>query len=207
MNDIAIPDTDTAATILQAALEQINWARNYTLELLDATPHDRWFAMPDGLPTHIAWQVGHLAYSQYGLCMFRMRGRKPEDLELIPGPFRKTYARSSRPNPDAAAQPTPQQLLERLGEVHRISIAELESISDSNLNRIDSLLGQVAPDHYGEAILLNPAITIGLEKNRQLQAISPIVIRSRRSQDTTESPQFRYDTGWILLTNEALETE
>lgn len=88
-----------------------------------------------------------------------------------------------------------------------VPIAELESISDSNLNRIDSLLGQVAPDHYGEAILLNPAITIGLEKNRQLQAISPIVIRSRRSQDTTESPQFRYDTGWILLTNEALETE
>lgn len=128
MTDLAIPDAATAATMLQAACGQIDWARQYTLELLEATPHELWFEMPEGLPTHIAWQVGHLAYSQYGLCMFRMRGRSPDDLDIIPSPFRKKYARSSTPNADASNQPTPAELLERLAQVHERAINELSEI-------------------------------------------------------------------------------
>lgn len=114
--------------MLQAALGQIEFARDYTLQLLDATPKDRWFEIPEGLPTNIAWQVGHLAVSQYGLLMFRIRGRRPEDLSLIPGRFRKAYGRESTPSADAAGQPTAEELLDRLAEVHRLAMSEISEI-------------------------------------------------------------------------------
>lgn len=133
MNDMALPDQQTASTMLTAALGQIDWARRYTLELLEATPQDRWFEMPAELPTHVAWQVGHMAYSQYGLLMFRIRGRNPDDLDLIPGPFRKTYGRGTTPKPDPTKQPTPAELLERLNRVHQLAMNELSQIDPAVL--------------------------------------------------------------------------
>ncbi len=99
-----LPDADTAMAMLRGAIGQIKFARRYSLELLDATPKERWFEIPTGLPTNIAWQVGHITVSQYGLLLFRIRGRLPEDLSLIPGKFRKAYSRESTPSADPAAQ-------------------------------------------------------------------------------------------------------
>ena len=128
-----LPDEATAATMLQAAIGQLEFARNYTLELLDATPQDRWFEMPDGLPTNIAWQVGHLAVSQYGLLMFRIRGREPSDLELIPGPFRKKYSRQTTPSGDAEGQMSPSELLERLATIKEQSLEVLATVEPATL--------------------------------------------------------------------------
>src|SRR5690606_10947032 len=86
-----LPTPAEAGVMRQAALGQICFARQYTIELLAATPPERWFEIPPGSVTNIAWQVGHLAVSQYGLLLFRIRGRRPEDLDLIPGRFRKAY--------------------------------------------------------------------------------------------------------------------
>ena len=118
-----------ATDMLTAAIGQIRFARDYTLELLEATPKDRWFEIPAGLPTHVAWQVGHLTVSQYGLLLFRIRGRQPEDLELIPGRFRKAYGKQSSPNPDPSSQPSPDELLDRLQRVFQLGLAEIESVS------------------------------------------------------------------------------
>ncbi|MEQ9409519.1 MAG: DinB family protein [Fuerstiella sp.] len=128
-----IPDLHSAACILQGTIGQIEFARNYTLELLNATPADRWFEMPSGLPTNIAWQVGHLTVSQYGLLMFRVRGRRPEDLELIPGRFRKAYGRQSEPMADPAGQPSAEELLQRLARVHELALEELRQAEPSVL--------------------------------------------------------------------------
>ncbi len=127
------PDEKTALHILQGTIGQIEFARRYTLELLEATPRELWFETPGDLPTHVAWQVGHLAVSQYGLLMFRVRGRKPDDLELIPGKFRKTYSRQSVPNPDQTAQPSADELLERLNRVHELAMGELQQVDPSVL--------------------------------------------------------------------------
>jgi hypothetical protein len=126
-----VPELPTAAEAIQmltAAIGQIEFARRYTLELLQATPREHWFTLPNGLSTHVAWQVGHLTVSQYGLLMFRLRGRKPEDLELIPGRFRKAYGRQSQPSGDVARQPSIDQLLDRMADVHRRALAELARI-------------------------------------------------------------------------------
>ncbi len=126
--ELSLPDASTASEMLRGAIGQIQFARQYTLELLAATPRERWFEIPLGLPTNIAWQVGHLTVSQYGLLMFRLRGRKPEDLSLIPGKFRKQYSRQSTPSCDQETQPTADQLAERMAQVHQLAIAELLSV-------------------------------------------------------------------------------
>ena len=113
----------------RAALGQLEFARQYTLELLTSVPQERWFEIPTGLPAPVAWHAGHLAVSQYGLLMFRIRGRQPEDLDLVPSRFRKAYGRGSVPSSDAAAQPTPAELLARLEDVHRRAIAEMQALS------------------------------------------------------------------------------
>ena|SRR6516162_1282572 len=48
---------------LQLAVEQILFARNYTIRLLDQTPVTEWFRQPPDGVSHIAWQVGHLAFA------------------------------------------------------------------------------------------------------------------------------------------------
>lgn len=111
--------------MMKGALAQIDFARRYTHELLAATPRDQWFVQPAGAPTHIAWQVGHLAVSQYGLLMFRIFGRRDSDLDLIPSKFRKAFARSSTPAPEAATQMTADELVEKLDEVYRQAIEGL----------------------------------------------------------------------------------
>ncbi len=54
-------------TRLQVAIEQIVFARNYTIGLLDQTPPAKWFRQPPGGVSHVAWQVGHLAFAEYRL--------------------------------------------------------------------------------------------------------------------------------------------
>jgi len=139
---LSIPDLATAEVMMTAALGQIDWARRYTLELLAATPRELWFERPNvragegresPLPTHIAWQVGHLAVSQYGLLMFRIHGRRDMDLDLIPSRFRKAYARGSDPTVAASGQCSADELFERLETVHRIAIAGLTEGFDTGL--------------------------------------------------------------------------
>ena len=122
------PDVNTASTLLSGTIEQIQFARTYTLSLLEEVPKDRWFEIPAGLPSNIAWQAGHLAVSQYGLLMFRVRGRRPEDLDLIPGKFRKAYSRQTTPNSDPANQPSPDAFIERLAQTHELALAELSEV-------------------------------------------------------------------------------
>lgn len=124
-----LPDADTAMAMLRGAIGQIKFARRYSLELLDATPKERWFEIPTGLPTNIAWQVGHITVSQYGLLLFRIRGRLPEDLSLIPGKFRKAYSRESTPSADPAAQPSADELLARMTEVYDLAMSQLASVT------------------------------------------------------------------------------
>lgn len=129
----ATPDAATAATLLGGTIEQIRFARDYTLGLLAETPAEQWFTIPEGMSSNIAWQVGHLAVSQYGLLMFRIRGRRPEDLDLIPGQFRKKYSRQTTPSADASAQPSPEELLERLNRVQDLALTELKDVSPETL--------------------------------------------------------------------------
>ena len=152
---LPLPDAATAETLCRTAVGQLQFARRYTLELLEQTPRDRWYEIPQGAPSHLAWQVGHLAVSQYGLLMFRLRGRRPEDLELIPGRFRKAFGRGSTPQPDPSGQPTAEELLGRLAEVDRRAMEEVATVEGSTLLEPVEMPYAVYPNKLG-AVLFAP---------------------------------------------------
>jgi hypothetical protein len=93
-------------TQLDLAVEQIAFARNYTIELLDQTPVAEWFRQPPGGVSHVGWQVGHLAYAEYRLALWRIRGAQPQDSDLISGPHRGLFGYESVPDPDPAKYPS-----------------------------------------------------------------------------------------------------
>lgn len=161
----------------RVAIGQIRFARQYTLELLAATPQERWFEIPPESVTNIAWQVGHLAVSQYGLLQFRIRGRRPEDLDLIPGRFRKAYGRGSTPPSSGDGQLSPEELLAKLAEVHHAAMIEIEATDPALLLESVEMPYAVYPCKLG-AILFCPvhealhAGQIGL--TRRLLGLEPV---------------------------------
>jgi hypothetical protein len=119
---------------LDIAVKQIEFARSYTRELLDGLPDETWFHQPSEGITHIAWQVGHLAMAEYGLCLFRIRGRRTEDAQLMSGRFRKQFSKGSAPNPEPAENPTPEEIRGVLENVHRQAMRELANLDPAVLD-------------------------------------------------------------------------
>ena len=116
------------------AIDQIVAARQYTHSLLDGIDQNDWFRQPiEGL-NHVAWQVGHLAMAQYGLVLFRQRGRKLEDTELMSSAFRKKFSRGSTPHQDPEFYPAPEEILNVFERVYNQSMEELATYPLEQLN-------------------------------------------------------------------------
>jgi DinB superfamily len=118
---------------LSLAVAQIEFARNYTLSILAEIDEALWFTMPPGCPTHVAWQVGHLAMAEYGLCLFRMRGRQEVDLELMTSGFRKLFSRGTIPEADASKYPPAAEIRATLDRVHAQVLKEAPGLTDAQL--------------------------------------------------------------------------
>ena len=118
---------------LLLAIAQIEFARTVTLSLLADIDEGDWFAMPRGSPTHVAWQVGHLAMAEYGLCLFRQRGRQEIELQLMSSSFRKQFSRGTTPEPDPAKNPSPAEIRATFDRVHAQALLELPTLSAEQL--------------------------------------------------------------------------
>lgn len=119
---------------LQIAWRQIEFARNYSMTLLEDLSEDDWFFSPEAYPTHIAWQVGHLAMSEYGLTLFRQRGRQDVDTELMSSKFRKLFMRGTEPVRERSAYPGPDEILAVLNRVHQQMRLELPGFDGNCLD-------------------------------------------------------------------------
>lgn len=120
---------------LQLAIEQIQFARDYTKRLLAATDDDDWFRQPPGGVTHIAWQVGHIAVGEYWLALVRTRGQRPEDEALIPMAFQQPFERFTTPSFDATKYPSVAEINAVLDRVHEQTIRELRDMDESELDK------------------------------------------------------------------------
>lgn len=141
--------------LLDAAIKQIEFVREYTLSLLADLDGVDWFRCAEGCPTNLAWQVGHLAMAQYGLCLYRTRGRKSEDLQLMSSDFRKKYSRGTTASSDPTGQPTPKELLAVLSRVHQQVMEELPTFSAEQLADPVDMPYAVTPTKLG-AVLFCP---------------------------------------------------
>jgi hypothetical protein len=119
---------------LDLVIETIRIARQHTEGLLDAIPPDEWFRQPAEGVTHVAWQVGHLAYAEYFLLMGLRRGQRPEGEALIPAGFHTLFRRGSLPDPDPSVYPDQPTIRRVFDEVHRRVIEELRGQPDEGLD-------------------------------------------------------------------------
>ena len=123
-------------TRLEQAIHQLNLARTYTLGLLADIPEKDWFWMPASGVTHIAWQVGHLAASQYHLTLARLRGVQPADQALFPADnFVELFGRASTPLPDREKYPTPTVLLSTLKTITAQGMKVVSSLTEEALDQ------------------------------------------------------------------------
>lgn len=120
---------------LETAIRHIEFARTYMLSLLEGLSDDDWFWTPEAYPTHIAWQVGHLAMSEYGLTLFQQRGRDREvDSGLMSSGFRKKFMRGTTPQLDRETHPQPDEIMEVLARVHEQMRKEVVTYSEEELD-------------------------------------------------------------------------
>lgn len=118
---------------LQLAIKQIEFARSYTLSLLADIAPEEWFIMPPGCATHVAWQVGHLAMAEYGLCLFRQRGRAEIDTSLMTSSFRKAFSRGTTPEPDPTRNPSAAEIRDVFDKVHAQVLLEAPNFTAESL--------------------------------------------------------------------------
>lgn len=153
--DISQLSDQQVLTLRDQALAQHQWARQYTLALIQSVPESLWFTIPPGMSTHLAWQVGHLGVSQYGLMLFRQRGRAEGDVALMPGWLRKQFGRGSTPSSDESAMPSRSDLLRHLDSIHQQAIAEVGLLRSEQLREPCDIPFCVYPNKLG-ALLLAP---------------------------------------------------
>lgn len=126
-------DDQQIVCLRNQAIHQLRWSRQYSLQLIESIPDELWYVIPSGMSTHLAWQVGHLAVSQYGLMLFRQRGRAEGDMTLLPGWLRKQFGRGTPPPQASESAPSPNELRDRLSQIHQQSILEAEQLSVTTL--------------------------------------------------------------------------
>jgi hypothetical protein len=119
---------------IREALDQIALTRRYNLERIDAVPPGQWFTVPQGGVSNVAWQVGHLAFAQYRLCLERLRPRTPADEVLIPAEFLKAFGRDSTPESVSAAGYPVEKIRAVFDGVHTRVMEELPGYPDADLD-------------------------------------------------------------------------
>lgn len=119
---------------LDSAIDQIESARCYTLTLIADVAPDDWFRQPTEGVTHIAWQVGHLAFAQFSLANRRIRGARPDDGDLLPDDLVKLFRKGSVPSPDARLYPSTGEIRALFDRVHERTINDLRLLPDKLLD-------------------------------------------------------------------------
>jgi hypothetical protein len=119
---------------LELAIDHLRSSRIFTKRFLaDLTDAD-WFWTPSQYTTHLAWQIGHIATAQYGLCLRRVRGRTKEDESLISDAYIEAFTIGSKPVADPKQYPTLDEIKQVLGAVLDRSVSELSNLSDAELD-------------------------------------------------------------------------
>src|ERR1700730_2723751 len=118
-------------TRLQLAIEQIIFARKYTIGLLEQPPATEWFRQPPCGVSHIAWQVGHLAFAEYRMALWRIRGPQPQDADLISEEHLRLFGWESIPDADPTKYPGQTDIRALFDRVHEQVLRELRGLNES----------------------------------------------------------------------------
>lgn len=119
----------------QLAIDLAERTRKFTRNLLSGVPFDRWYEIPAGIDTSIAWQVGHLLMSQNYHCIRCISGLSDEVMESVPlREYVKKFAMGTTPAQLAEDPVDPELLLNQMDLVHRVSMETLAGLSEKELD-------------------------------------------------------------------------
>ena len=119
--------------VIQSAVDRIDKARRYTLDLVGDIDDDDWFRQPADGTTHVAWQVGHLAMAEYALALMRVRDAQPGDHDIISRDFRRHFSKGTTPDPLPANNPSPEETRHVLQRVHEQVLEEVPQLNEEQL--------------------------------------------------------------------------
>ena len=142
----------TSISRLDLARQQLQFVRNYTKSLLDGLCEEDWFTVPTGAPTHIAWQVGHLAMAQYMLTLLRLRGKVDADEPLISKRFLKRFIKGSTPQSDRAANLSMHEIRGTFDRVFDQLLVEWTNFTEADLDVpvVEPFIGY--PNRFGSLL-------------------------------------------------------
>lgn len=137
---------------LEIAKQQIASSRDYMLGMLDGLSEQDWFTIPENAPSHIAWQVGHLAMAQYGLTLFRQRGRAEVDTKLMSGKFRKKFMKGTTPDSELTNVTSRDEIMEVLHRVNDQMLAEIDGFDGPGMDETVEMPYAGFPTKYGSLL-------------------------------------------------------
>ena len=131
----------SSSSRMEQLVNRMRGVRSFTEMFLDGITDAEWFWSPPEYTTHLAWQVGHIAVAEYGLCMRRIRGREAADESLISETFIEAFKPGSIPNVDPAKNPPLAQIQQVFAAVHTRALEEVAGLDERQLT------GPLDPPH------------------------------------------------------------
>lgn len=120
--------------LISLILDDLQQARVYASDMLSHVDDSIWFRQPAAGINHIAWQVGHMTIAQYGLCLKRIRGVRPDDDLLLPAAeYGRLFGKGSVPSPNADGYPAPADIRAAFDRVHQQVLQEVAGLDESVL--------------------------------------------------------------------------
>jgi hypothetical protein len=94
----------------------------------------RWFEMPMGCPTHVGWQVGHLALAK-SMHMFGGLGApRPSEDVFDEDQFKEFFGGGSVPTDDPAVYPEASELFVAFDRIHAVGQKALARVDEASLD-------------------------------------------------------------------------
>lgn len=119
---------------LQLIIDLIMHSRAYAVRVLSHTESSRWFEMPTGCPSHVAWQVGHLAHAKAAHIYRGILERDPPAGLIDYGRYSQLFGARTQATPDSRQYPTAASLRTTFDRVHAAAMADLAGLDASRLD-------------------------------------------------------------------------
>lgn len=121
-------------TRIDVVLQSLRFSRGFTQGILDKVPEEDWYRFPEQGYTHVAWQVGHLAWAQHRLVFVRVAGDAADANRLLPSEYAELFGKGSTPKAGSSAYPSAIELRNVFDSVHSRVLVVVPTLAEALLD-------------------------------------------------------------------------
>ena len=115
-------------TLHRQSKDAFGWGK----KLIAGVPEEQWYTMPEGMGTHMAWQVGHLALSCYYHSVMVIRGHQPDILQKVAVKEYNEYYNTAQPEKSIDVH-SPKELLDAMDIIEAKSLSIVSGMTEEIL--------------------------------------------------------------------------